>query len=79
MRGGGLSRLASLSALRRFDNRDRSSPALFLNLKRQNRRIKLLFFMRMDQSHDQGGFHKLHQGGIHVVHEVYKLERDNRS
>ncbi len=31
MRGGGLSRLASLSALRRFDNRDRSSPALFRN------------------------------------------------
>ncbi len=22
---------------------------------------------------------KLYQGGIHVVHEVYKLERDNRS
>ena len=48
MRGGGLSWLASLSALRRFDNRDRSSPALFLNLKRQNRKIKLLFFRRWD-------------------------------
>ena len=40
--------MASLSALRRCDNRDRSSPALFLNLKRQNRKIKLLFFMRWD-------------------------------
>ena len=48
MRGGGLSWLGSLSALRRCDNRDRSSPALFLNLKRQNRKIKLLFFMRWD-------------------------------